>query len=338
MKGFARALALAAWLPLLAQTASAQTLNTVKDRGHLVCGVSEGLYGFSAPDADKNWSGFDVDLCRAVAAAIFNDTSKVEYVPLAAQDRFNALKSGQIDLLSRDTTWTMSREVALGLIFAGVTYYDGQGFLVRSALKAETALDLGGAKICVQKGTTTELNLADYFGANNLKYEAVSFVSAADALNAYKNGQCSVLTSDTSQLYASRLDLPDRDDHVILPDIISKEPLGPAVRQGDDQWFSIVKWINYAMINAEELGVSSKNLDQALTSDKPDIRRLVGTDDNAGEQMGLTKDWAARIVKLVGNYAEVFERNVGTDSKLGIPRGLNNLWKNGGILYAPPIR
>jgi general L-amino acid transport system substrate-binding protein len=338
MKGFARTLALAAWLPFLLQAASAQTLNTVKDRGHLVCGVSEGLYGFSAPDADKNWSGFDVDLCRAVAAAIFNDAHKVEFVPLAAQDRFNALKSGQIDLLSRDTTWTMSREVALNLMFAGVTYYDGQGFMVHSGLKAETALDLGGTKVCVQKGTTTELNLADYFGANNLKYEAVSFVGAADALKAYEAGQCSALTSDTSQLYASRLELPDPGNQVILPDVISKEPLGPAVRQGDDQWFSIVKWTNYAMINAEELGVSSKNLDQALTSDKPNIRRLVGTDDNSGEQMGLTKDWAARIIRLVGNYAEVFARNIGTESKLGIPRGLNNLWTNGGILYAPPIR
>jgi general L-amino acid transport system substrate-binding protein len=338
MKGIARALALAAWLPLLAHAASAQTLNTVKERGHLVCGVSEGLYGFSAPNADKTWSGFDVDLCRAVAGAIFNDASKVEYIPLAAQDRFNALKSGQIDLLSRDTTWTMSREVALGLMFAGVTYYDGQGFLVHPSLKAETALDLGGAKICVQKGTTTELNLADYFGSNNMKYESVSFVSAADALKAYVGGQCSVFTSDTSQLYASRVELADRDDEIILPDVISKEPLGPAVRQGDDQWLNIVKWTNYAMINAEELGVSSKNIDQALASDKPDIRRLVGADDNIGEQMGLTKDWAARIIRLVGNYGEVFEHNVGTESKLGIPRGLNNLWSNGGILYAPPVR
>jgi len=338
MKGFARALALAAWLPLLAQMAHAQTLNTVKARGHLVCGVSEGLYGFSAPDANNTWSGLDVDLCRAVAAAIFNDATKVEFVPLAAQDRFPPLKSGAIDILSRDTTWTMSREVALGLSFAAVDYYDGQGFLVRSALKAETALDLDGAKICVQKGTTTELNLADYFSSNKLKYEAVSFVSAADALNAYQSGQCNVLTSDTSQLYADRLRLPDADDHVVLPDVISKEPLGPAVRQGDGQWFNIVKWTSYAMIDAEELGVSSKNIDEALNSDNPDIRRLVGTEQSYGEQLGLTKDWAARIVRLVGNYGESFERNVGTGSKLGIPRGLNNLWTNGGIQYAPPIR
>jgi general L-amino acid transport system substrate-binding protein len=338
MRGFARALVLAVSLSLLAQMAHAQTLNAVKARGHLVCGVSEGLYGFSAPDANNTWSGLDVDLCRAVAAAIFNDATKVEFVPLAAQDRFTPLKSGAIDILSRDTTWTMSREVALGLSFAAVNYYDGQGFLVRSALKAETALDLDGAKICVQKGTTTELNLADYFGSNKLKYEAVSFVSAADALNAYQSGQCNVLTSDTSQLYADRLRLPDADDHIVLPDVISKEPLGPVVRQGDGQWFNIVKWTYYAMIDAEELGVSSKNIDEALTSDNPDVRRLVGTEQGYGEQLGLTKDWATRIVKLVGNYGESFERNIGTGSKLGIPRGLNNLWTNGGIQYAPPIR
>jgi general L-amino acid transport system substrate-binding protein len=338
MRGLARAFALAAWLPLLTYAAQAQTLNAVKARGHLVCGVSEGLYGFSAPDANNNWSGLDVDLCRAVAAAIFDDAAKVEFVPLAAQNRFTPLKSGAIDVLSRDTTWTMSREVAIGVVFAGVNYYDGQGFLVRSALKAETALELGGTKICVQKGTTTELNLADYFSSNKLQYEAVSFVSAADALNAYQSGQCNVLTSDTSQLYADRLRLPDADDHVVLPDVISKEPLGPAVRQGDDQWFNIVKWSHFAMVDAEEIGVSSKNIDAALQSDKPAVRRLVGTDENDGEQLGLTRDWAARIVRLVGNYGESFERNVGTGSKLGIPRGLNNLWTNGGIQYAPPIR
>jgi general L-amino acid transport system substrate-binding protein len=338
MTGFARTLALAAWLALLAPFAHAQTLNAVKARGHLVCGVSEGLYGFSAPDANNSWSGLDVDLCRGVAAAIFNDAAKVEFVPLAAQDRFSPLQSGKIDLLSRDTTWTMSREVALGLVFAAVNYYDGQGFLVRSALKAETALDLGGAKICVQKATTTELNLADYFGSNKLKYEAISFVTAADALNAYENAQCNVYTSDTSQLYAARITLPDADSHVVLPDVISKEPLGPVVRQGDDQWLNIVKWTHFAMINAEELGVSSKNIDDALKSDKPNIRRLVGTDENSGEQLGLTRDWAARIIKLVGNYGESYERNVGTGSKLGIPRGLNALWSNGGIQYAPPVR
>jgi len=338
MKGLVRALALAAWLPLLAQTTHAQTLDAVKERGRLVCGVSEGLYGFSSPDADNNWSGLDVDLCRAVAAAIFNDASKVEFVPLNAQDRFAPLKSGRIDILSRDSTWTMSREATLGLVFAGVNYYDGQGFLVRAALKLETALELGGAKICVQKGTTTELNLADYFRSNKLKYEAVSFVAAADVLAAYQDGKCTALTSDASQLYAERLKLADAGAHVVLPDIISKEPLGPIVRQGDDQWFDIVKWTLFAMINAEELGVGSKNIDEALKSDTPDVRRLVGTDDNGGEQLGLSRDWAARIIRLVGNYAESFERNVGTESKLGIPRGLNNLWTNGGIQYAPPIR
>jgi len=322
----------------IAGPALGQTLKTVKDRGLLVCGVSEGLYGFSAADDKGKWSGFDVDLCRAISAAIFNDPDKIKFVPLSAADRFTALKSGTIDVLSRNTTWTISRESALGLNFAAVTYYDGQGFLVPGSLKVESALELGGKVVCTQSGTTTELNLADYFSANRMKYELVTGKTMDETRKAYESGRCNVLTSDISQLYAERLKLPNPGEHIILPDIISKEPLGMAVRQGDDQWFNIVKWTHFAMINAEELGVTSKAVEQAMKSDKPDVKRLVGTDGAYGEQLGLTRDWAARIVKLVGNYEEVFERNVGTGSKLGIPRGINNLWTNGGIQYAPPIR
>lgn len=322
----------------IAGTAAAQTLKAVKDRGLLVCGVSEGLYGFSAADEKGNWSGFDVDFCRAIAAAIFNDPARIKFVPLSTGERFTALKSGTIDVLSRDTTWTISREAALGLNFAAVTYYDGQGFLVPAALKVESALELDGKLVCTQTGTTTELNLADHFRANGMKYDLIAGKTADETRKAYEAGRCNVLTSDVSQLYAERLKLPNPGEHIILPDIISKEPLGPAVRQGDDQWFNIVKWTHFAMINAEELGVSSTTIDQAMTSEKPDVKRLVGTDGAYGEQIGLTRDWAARIVRLVGNYEEVFERNVGTKSKLGIPRGINSLWTHGGIQYAPPIR
>jgi len=338
MKRIAFPLAFGLAFASIAGVASAQTLKAVKDRGLLVCGVSEGLYGFSAADDKSNWGGFDVDFCRAMAAAIFNDPGKTRFVPLSAGDRFNALKSGTIDVLSRNTTWTISREATFGLNFAAVTYYDGQGFLVPGTLKAESALELGGKVVCAQTGTTTELNLADYFNANKMKYELIAARTADEALKAYEAGRCNVLTSDTSQLFAERLKLPKPDEHIILPDIISKEPLGPVVRQGDDQWFNIVKWTHFAMLNAEELGVTSKTIDEAIKSEKPDVKRLVGTDGAYGEQIGLTRDWAARIIRLVGNYEEVFERNVGTGSKLGIPRGINNLWTNGGIQYAPPIR
>ena len=322
----------------IAMTADAQVLKAVKDRGALNCGVSEGLYGFSARDSNGNWNGFDVDLCRAIAAAIFNDAGKVNYVPLDAGHRFEALQSGSIDVLSRNTTWTMSREVELGLSFAATNYYDGQGFLVRRAMNKETALDLDGAKVCVQTGTTTELNLADYFGANKMKYEAMASATLESAVKGYDSGQCNVLTADVSALFGIRLLLSKPDEHIILPDVISKEPLGPVVRQDDMRWFSIVKWVYFAMVNAEELGVTSKNIDEALKSEKPDVRRLVGTEGDYGERMGLTRDWAARVVRLVGNYGEVYERTVGIGSPLGIPRGINQLWSKGGILYAPPIR
>ena len=319
-------------------TAHAQLLKTVKDRGALNCGVSEGLYGFSARDDKGNWSGFDVDLCRAIAAAIFNDANKVSYTPLAASRRFEALQSGSIDVLSRNTTWTMSREIELALSFAATNYYDGQGFLVRRATNKETALELGGAKICLQTGTTTEANLADYFRANKMKYDVNGSVNAEAAIKGYDSGQCDALTADLSQLFAIRLLLSKPNDHFILPDVISKEPLGPVVRQGDTQWFNIVKWIHFAMVNAEELGVTSKNIDEMMKSDEPAIRRLVGNEGNYGEKIGLTNDWAARVVRRVGNYGEVFERTVGIESPLGIPRGINQLWSAGGILYAPPIR
>jgi general L-amino acid transport system substrate-binding protein len=323
---------------LSAQAATAQTLKTVKDRGMLSCGVSQGLPGFSAPDDKGNWAGLDVDICRAIAAAIFNDAAKVKFVPLSAKDRFTALQSGEIDVLSRNTTWTLSRDTSLGANFTGVTYYDGQGFLVKKSLKVNSALELNSASVCVQTGTTTEQNLADYFRGNNMKYEVIAFTSADETVKAYESGRCDVFTSDVSQLYAERLKLSNPADHAVLPEVISKEPLGPMVRHGDDQWFDIVKWTLFAMVDAEELGVTQKNVDEMAKSDKPELKRAFGTDGNLGEQLGLTKDWMSRIVKAVGNYGESFDRNVGAGSKLGIARGLNQLWNKGGIQYAPPIR
>jgi general L-amino acid transport system substrate-binding protein len=318
--------------------ASAQTLKTVRDRGVLVCGVSQGLPGFSNPDDRGSWTGLDVDLCRALAAAIFNDPNKVRYSPLSAKDRFTALQSGEIDVLSRNSTWTLSRDTSLGLNFAAVNYYDGQGFIVRKALKVNSALELNGASVCAQTGTTSELNLADYFRANRMKYEVIAFATADETVKAYDTGRCDVFTTDVSQLYSERLKMANAGEHVILPEIISKEPLGPVVRHGDDQWFDVVKWIHYAMVNAEELEISSRTLNDALRSDKPEVRRVLGVEGNFGEQLGLGKDWVARIVRHVGNYGESFERNVGSGSRLGIPRGLNNLWNKGGLQYAPPIR
>jgi general L-amino acid transport system substrate-binding protein len=336
MKRIAALLAFA--VIFVAQGASAQTLKTVKDRGILNCGANGTLAGFGLPDAQGKWTGLDVDVCRAVAAAIFNDDTKVKYVALSAKDRFTALQSGEVDLLVRNTTWTSSRDTQLGLNFTGVDYYDGQGFLVRKSLKVNSALELGEASVCVQQGTTTELNLADYFRAHNMKLKTVTFATANEAVKAYDAGRCDAYTTDASGLYAERLRLANPNDHIVLPEIISKEPLGPAVRHGDDQWFDIVKWVLFAMINAEEAGVTSKNIDDMMKSTNPDVKRLVGTEGNYGEQLGLTKDWAVRIVKLVGNYGEVFDRNVGMGSPLKIERGLNKLWNKGGIQYAPPIR
>jgi general L-amino acid transport system substrate-binding protein len=325
-------------LGLSVAASSAQTLKKVQDRGSLACGVSQGLPGFSNPDDKGNWTGFDVDVCRAIAAAIFNDPAKVKYLPLSAKDRFIALQSGEIDVLARNSTWTSSRDSSLGITFTAVNYYDGQGFMVRKSLKVNSALELNGASICVQTGTTTELNLADYFRSNTMKYEVIAFVTADETVKAYEAGRCDAFSTDVSQLYAEKLKLGNPNDHVILPEIISKEPLAPAVRRGDDQWLAIVKWVQFAMLDAEELGVSSKTVDEALKGTQPEIKRLLGIESNYGEQLGLTKDWVVRIVKNVGNYGESFDRNVGTGSKLGISRGLNRLWTKGGIQYAPPVR
>jgi general L-amino acid transport system substrate-binding protein len=325
-------------LGLSVGASSAQTLKKVQDRGALMCGVSQGLPGFSNTDDKGNWTGFDVDVCRAIAAAVFNDPAKVKFLPLSAKDRFTALQSGEIDVLARNSTWTSSRDSSLGITFTAVNYYDGQGFMVRKSLKVNSALELNGASVCAQTGTTSELNLADYFRANNMKYEITAFVTADETVKAYEAGRCDAFTTDVSQLYAEKLKLAAPADHVILPEIISKEPLAPAVRRGDDQWLAVVKWVQFAMLDAEELGISSKTVDEALKSTQPEIKRLVGTEGVYGEQLGLTKDWVVRIVKQVGNYGEVFDRNVGTGSKLGITRGLNRLWTKGGIQYAPPIR
>jgi len=315
-----------------------RTLKRTIRRGEVLCGVNTGLPGFSAPDDKGNWSGFDVDFCRAVAAAIFDDPKKAKFIPLDASERFKELQNRKVDILSRNSTWSMSRETSYDLYFPAVAYYDGQGFMLPRARNIDSALDLNGSKVCVQAGTTTQLNLADYFRANSMKYQEMKFGRLDEVVKAYNSGQCDTLTADVSQLYALRLNLSKPDDHVILPDVISKEPLAPVVRQRDDDWMLIVKWTLYAMINAEELGVSSENIDEALKSKKPDVMRLVGTEGNYGEQLGLTKDWAARIIRHVGNYGEIYDRNVGAASKLQIPRGLNQLWNAGGIQYAPPIR
>jgi general L-amino acid transport system substrate-binding protein len=318
--------------------ASSPTLDQVKARGSLICGVNEGLPGFSFVDNRGIWTGFDVDFCRAIAAAIFGDPNKVKLAPLSADARFQALKDGKIDVLSRNSTWTMGREADFGLTFVGVTYYDGQGFMAPRAMRINSALELDGAKVCVQSGTTTIDNLADFFTSNGMTLQEVVSSSTDQAIKNYDTGQCSVLTSDLSQLYALRLRLSNPRDHVILPDVISKEPLGPVVRDNDLQWITVVKWVYFAMVNAEELGVSSKTINQALKSQKPEVMRLVGTSGDFGGQIGLSNDWAANIIRYVGNYGEVFERNLGSKTQLAIPRGLNQLWNSGGIQYAPPIR
>ena len=315
-----------------------QTLKRTVKRGEVTCGVSTGIPGFSIADEKGRWSGFDVDVCRAIAAAIFNDPEKVKFVPLDANERFTELSKRKIDVLSRNSTWSMSRETNYALNFAAVSYYDGQGFMLPKSRNIESGLELDGSKVCVQDGTTSLLNLADYFRANNMKYQEMKFARLEDVVKAYQSGGCDVFSADASQLHAQRILLQKPDDHVILADIISKEPLAPVVRQRDDDWLLIVKWTVYAMLNAEELGVTSKNIDEALKSAKPEVMRLVGTEGAYGEELGLTKDWAARIIRHVGNYGEVYDRNLGAGSKLGIPRGMNQLWSAGGIQYAPPIR
>jgi len=319
--------------------ANAGTLQDVKAAGILKCGVSTGLPGFAEVGADKKWKGIDVDMCRAVAAAVLGDASKVKYVPLTAKERFTALQSGEIDLLSRNTTWTQSRDTTLGINFAGVNFYDGQGFLVSKKLGVNSAKQLDGASVCITAGTTTELNLADYFKANNMTYKPITYDTADQVRKGFEAGRCDLITSDSSQLYAIRTQLAKSNSYEVLPEIISKEPLGPSVRQGDDEWFNIVKWSLNALITAEEFGVTSNNVDTLAKSTKtPEIKRLLGTDGTLGKNLHLDPKWAYRIVKQVGNYGQSFKRNVGMDSPLKIKRGLNALWNKGGLLYSPPFR
>ncbi len=318
--------------------AFAGTLDDVKKKGMLTCGVNTGVPGFAMPDSKNRWKGIDVDVCRAIAAAVLGDATKVKYTPLTAKERFTALQSGEIDVLSRNTTWTFTRDTSLGLNFAGVNYYDGQGFMVKKSLGVKTAKELNGASVCIQAGTTTELNLADYFKLNGMKYKAVVFDTSDQTRQGFEAGRCDMLTSDQSQLYALRTKMNDPSSIVVLPEIISKEPLGPVVRQGDDVWFNVVRWTVFAWVNAEELGITSKNLDKMKSSNNPNVQRLLGTSGEMGKKLTLKNDWAYQIVKQVGNYGEAFERNVGMGSPLKIARGINALWSKGGIMYAPPLR
>jgi general L-amino acid transport system substrate-binding protein len=321
-----------------ASAADAQTLNQVKQRGQLICGTNTGLAGFALPDAQGNWAGLDIDYCRAIAAAVLGDATKVKFVPLDATSRFESLKSGAVDVLVRNTTWTLSRDSAQGLDFEATNYYDGQGFMVRKKMNINSALELNGASVCVQQGTTTELNLADFFRSNKMKYEVVAFKSDEETVKAYDSGRCDAFTTDASGLAAERVKLATPDDHVILPEIISKEPLASSVRKGDSQWATIVRWVHFAMVDAEEAGVTSKNVDEMMKSPNPEVKRMLGVEGKFGEGLGISNDWAVNIVKEVGNYGEVFDRNVGAGSALKLPRGLNNLWTKGGLQYAPPIR
>ena len=335
MKKITSTIMLTSVLAISANGASADTLDSVKDKGYVQCGVSTGLPGFSNADSSGNWQGLDVDVCRAVAAATLGDASKVKYTPLTAKERFTALQSGEIDILSRNTTWTLTRDASLGINFAGVNYYDGQGFMVNKTLGVKSALELSGAAVCIQAGTTTELNLADYFRQNGMKYKSVTYDTSDATIKGFETGRCDMVTSDQSQLYALRIKLKNPSGAIVLPEVISKEPLGPVVRQGDDKWFNIVKWSLMAMVNAEELGVTSNNVDSMKNSSNPEVGRFM---TGQGEKLGLSDDWAYNIAKQVGNYGESFDRNVGKGSPLNISRGLNALWSKGGLQYAPPIR
>ena len=342
MKQLAIGILGAAAFGMLAGAASADTLDDVKAKGFLQCGVNTSLAGFSAPNDKGEWMGLDVDFCRAVAAAVFGDGTKVKFTSLSAKDRFTALQSGEVDILSRNTTWTINRDTALGFNFAGVTYYDGQRFMINAKKLpgVNSALQLSGASVCVQSGTTTEMNLADYFSANKMEYNPVVFEKFEEANAAYDAGRCDAYTTDQSGLYAVRLQMAAPDDHVVLPEIISKEPLGPAVRQGDDKWFDIVKWTYFALLDAEEAGVTQANVDEMKNSANPDIKRLLGTEAETkiGTDLGLGNDWVVNIIKATGNYGEIFERNVGSGSPLKIARGINALWTKGGLQYGMPIR
>ena len=315
-----------------------QTLETVKKRGQVICGVSTSAPGFANPDAQGNWAGLDVDSCRAVSAAIFGDTKRVKYVPTTAKERFTALQSGEIDLLVRNTTWTMSRDTQMGFDFVTVNFYDGQGFMVPKKLGIKSALELKGATVCTTTGTTTELNLADYFRANKIDYKVVAYEKIEEINAAYDSGRCDAYTTDRSSLASQRTKLKVPADHVVLPETISKEPLGSVVRHGDNNWGDIVRWSYYAMLNAEELGVTSKNVDQMKSSTNPEIKRLLGLEGDFGKMIGLDNNWAYNIIKQVGNTEESYESTMGPNTPVGLPRGINSLWTKGGIQYAPPIR
>ena len=316
--------------------AQQSTLDAVRSKGYVQCGVNTGVAGFSAPDSKGVWKGIDVDLCRAIAAAVFGDSTKVRYTPTTAQQRFTALQSGEVDLLARNTTWTITRDTSLGLNFVGVNYYDGQGFMVHRKLNVKSAKQLNGATVCVHPGTTTELNLSDYFRTNKMTFKPVVIEKLDEVVNAYFAGRCDVYTTDHSGLISTRASrAPKPEEHIILPEIISKEPLGPAVRQGDDRWFDIVKWSLFAMIEAEEMGLTSKNIDQQAGSPNPSVQRFVGASGDIGKMLGIDNKWAFNIVKQVGNYGESFDANL---KPLGFERGLNRLWNQGGLMYAPPIR
>lgn len=338
MKKAILSVAIAATLGLAASAAMADTLDDVKARGFLLCGVSEGTAGFETTDANNEWVGIDVDYCRAMAAAIFNDPKAVRFTTTNSTVRWQVLSSREVDVLARTSTWTMTRDTTLGLTFVAPIFYDGQGFMVYKDTGIKSATELSGATLCIEAGTTTELNAADYFAANDMEYNPVTFVSQDEAYKAYEEHRCDAFTTDRSALAGNRLLLANPDDHVVLPEVISKEPLTSVVRQGDDRWFKIARWVFNAMLEAEELGVSSTNVDEMLGSDNPGIKRLLGLEGDFGTPMGLTKDWAYQIIKHVGNYAEIFDRNVGAGSPVGLARGTNALWKDGGIQYSPPIR
>lgn len=339
MKSFTSSLITTALLLLVfAGFADAATRDEILKRDYLLCGVSTGIPGFSSADSKGNWSGFDVEICRAVAVATLGDASKVKFVPVTAKERFTALQSGDVDVLSRNSTWTLTRDTSLGLDFTGISYYGDQGFMVSKSLEVIKALNLDGAAICVQSGTTTELNLADFFKQNQMTYKPIIFDTSNQTVKGFESGRCNVLSSDRAQLLALRSTFAHPEDAIILPEIISKEPQGPVVRQGDDAWFNIVRWALYAMINGEELGLTSENIESLKGSDNPAIQRFVGRAGIKGEGLGIADDWAYQIIRQVGNYGEVFERTVGSNSPFKIRRGLNGLWTDGGLQYAPPIR
>ncbi len=337
LRTFAAAAALLATLATPAQ--AGKTLDTIKSKGQLACGVSTGVIGFSAADSQGQWRGLDVDVCRAIAAAVLGDPNKVRWVPVNSQQRFTALQSGEVDLLSRNTTWSLTRDAGLGLHFAGVTYYDGQGFLVAKKSRVTSAKQLKNAEICVQSGTTTERNLADWFRAQGVKVKPVVFEKFEPSIKAFFSGRCQAYTTDASALAFIRTkEAPNPDDYVVLPEIISKEPLGPAVRRGDDEWFAIVKWVVNALIEAEELGITQAKVDALKASPDPAVQRFLGVGEDLGKNLGLDREWAARAVKASGNYGEIFERNVGAGSPLKLPRGLNAQWNKGGLMYGLPLR